>query len=82
MQIIYLFFIVVSFTTFLKFLQIQAHDKQKYEREKAFEEETKKQKTLKDKEIAKIQANQKASYDLQAAKDELNEIRTINKVLS
>lgn len=46
----------------------------------AFEEEVKKLKMSKEKEIAKIQANQKASQDLQAAKDELNALRTQDKV--
>jgi len=66
--------------TFVVFLKIQEYDKQKNEREMAFEKELKEQKMMKDKEIAKIQANQKASQDLQAAKDELNAIRTQNKV--
>jgi len=63
------------------FLQIQEYNKKKNEREMAFEEEVKKQKTLKEKEIAKIQASQKASQDLQAAKDELNALRTQDKVI-
>lgn len=47
----------------------------------AFEEETRKQKLMKEKEIAKIQASQKASQDLQAAKDELSALRTQDKVI-
>lgn len=47
----------------------------------AFEAEVRKQKNLKEKEIAQIQANQKASQDLQAAKDELNAIRQMDKVI-
>lgn len=47
----------------------------------AFEEEVKKQKALKDKEISKIQASQRATQDLQAAKDELNELRTHHEVI-
>lgn len=47
----------------------------------AFEAETKKQKNLKEREIAKIQASQLASQDLQAAKDELNALRTMDKVM-
>lgn len=60
--------------------QIKAYNKEKYEREMAFEEELKKQKSAKDHEIAKIQASQKAWQDLQAEKDELNAIRTQDKV--
>lgn len=63
------------------FLQIQEYNKKKNEREMAFEEEVKKQKLLKEKEIAKIQASQKASQDLQAAKDELNALRVQDKVI-
>lgn len=47
----------------------------------AYEEELKKQANLKEKEIAKIQASQKALQDMQAAKDELNALRTQDKVL-
>lgn len=46
-----------------------------------FEEEMKKQKTSKDRELAKIQASHKAAIDIQAAKDELNALRTHDKVL-
>lgn len=62
-------------------LQIQEYNEKKNKREMAFEEELKKQKILKEKEIAKIQASQKASQDLQAAKDELNALRTQDKVI-
>jgi len=48
----------------------------------AYEEEMKKLKMSKEKEIAKIQANQKATQDFQAAKDELNALRTQDKVIS
>lgn len=47
----------------------------------AFEEEMRKQKLMKEKEIAKMQANQKAFQDLQAAKDELSALRTQDKVI-
>lgn len=62
--------------------QIQEYDRKKNERELKYEEEIKNQKKMKDKEIAKIQASQKASQDLQAAKDELNALRTQDKVLN
>ncbi|XP_050528845.1 cilia- and flagella-associated protein 45 isoform X2 [Daktulosphaira vitifoliae] len=64
----------------IEILQIQEYTRQKNEREAAFEEETKKQKLLKDKTIAKIQASHKASHDLQAAKDELNALRVRDAV--
>ncbi|XP_003243991.1 cilia- and flagella-associated protein 45-like [Acyrthosiphon pisum] len=64
----------------VEILQIQAYDKKKNEREMAYEEEMKKLKMSKEKEIAKIQANQKATQDFQAAKDELNALRTQDKV--
>lgn len=47
----------------------------------AYEEEMKKLKMSKEKEIAKIQASQKATQDFQAAKDELNALRTQDKVI-
>lgn len=47
----------------------------------AYEEEMKKLKMSKEKQIAKIQASQKASQDFQAAKDELNALRTQDKVI-
>ncbi|KAE9525211.1 hypothetical protein AGLY_014396 [Aphis glycines] len=64
----------------VEILQIQEYDRKKNEREMAYEEEVKKLKMSKEKEIAKIQANQKASQDFQAAKDELNALRTQDKV--
>jgi len=39
-----------------------------------------KQKLLKEKLIAKVQANQQATYDLQATKDELNALRVRDQV--
>lgn len=62
-------------------LQIQEYNKKKNDREIAFEEEMKKKKLLKEKEIVKIQSQQKASQDLQAARDELNALRTQDKVM-
>lgn len=61
-------------------LQIQEYTRKKNEREIAFERELQKQKLLKEKSIAKIQANQQASYDSQAAKDELNALRVRDQV--
>lgn len=48
----------------------------------AYEEEMKKLKISKEKEIAKIQASQKATQDFQAAKDELNALRIQDRVIS
>ncbi|KAL5237785.1 hypothetical protein ACI65C_005195 [Semiaphis heraclei] len=64
----------------MEILQIQEYDRKKNEREMAYEEEMKKLKMSKEKQIAKIQASQKASQDFQAAKDELNALRTQDKV--
>lgn len=47
----------------------------------AFEEETKRQKSMKEHEVAKVQASHKAAIDLQAAKDELNALRTHDRVI-
>lgn len=60
--------------------QIQEYTRKRNEREIAFERELQKQKLLKDKSIAKIQANQQATYDSQAAKDELNALRVRDQV--
>lgn len=46
----------------------------------AFERETRRQKLLKEKAVAKIQASQQATYDSQAAKDELNALRVRDQV--
>ncbi|XP_050431106.1 cilia- and flagella-associated protein 45-like [Adelges cooleyi] len=59
----------------IEMLQIQEYTRKKNEREAAFEEETRQQKLLKDKTLAKIQASHQASQDMQAAKDELNALR-------
>uniref|UniRef100_A0A2S2RAJ9 Cilia- and flagella-associated protein 45 n=1 Tax=Sipha flava TaxID=143950 RepID=A0A2S2RAJ9_9HEMI len=64
----------------IEVLQIQEYTRKKNEREIAFEQELRKQKLLKEKSIAKIQANQQATYDLQAAKDELNALRVRDQV--
>lgn len=40
-----------------------------------------KQKLLKEKSIAKVQASQQATYDSQAAKDELNALRVRDQVI-
>lgn len=60
--------------------QIQEYTRKKNEREIAFEREQQKQKLLKEKSIAKIQANQQATYDLQSVKDELNALRVRDQV--
>lgn len=60
--------------------QIQEYTRKKNEREIAFEREQQKQKLLKEKSIAKIQANHQATYDLQSVKDELNALRVRDQV--
>jgi len=60
--------------------QIQEYTRKKNEREIAFEREQQKQKLLKEKSIAKIQASQQATYDLRATKDELNALRVRDQV--
>ncbi|VVC24428.1 Hypothetical protein CINCED_3A005033 [Cinara cedri] len=64
----------------IEVLQIQEYTRKKNEREIAFERELQKQKLLKEKSIAKIQANQLATYETQAAKDELNALRVRDQV--
>lgn len=68
------------FRCYLNLTQIQEYTRKKNEREIAFEQELRKQKLLKEKSIAKIQASQQATYDLQAAKDELNALRVRDQV--
>lgn len=60
--------------------QIQEYTRKKNERDIAFEREFQKQKLLKEKSIAKIQASQQATYDLRATKDELNALRVRDQV--
>lgn len=72
---------IIIFIFKIVFTQIQEYNKKKNERETAFEEETKKQKMLKEKEISKIQASQKLSQDIQAAKDEMNALRKQDQVI-
>ncbi|CAH1737569.1 cilia- and flagella-associated protein 45-like [Aphis gossypii] len=64
----------------IEVLQIQEYTRKKNEREIAFEREQQKQKLLKEKSIAKIQASQQATYDLRATKDELNALRVRDQV--
>ncbi|VVC28806.1 Hypothetical protein CINCED_3A021977 [Cinara cedri] len=64
----------------LEIKQIQEYNRKKAEREKAYEDLMLKQKREKEIEIAKIQASQLASQDLQAAKDELNMLRIQDQV--
>ena len=69
-----------SIVTIITLSQIQEYTRKKNEREIAFERELQKQKLLKEKSIAKIQASQQATYDLRATKDELNALRVRDQV--